>query len=112
MAFHPPTRFRKASLLRAPARQPAFVLSSWLVLPWAFPLSLTIAGQDFLGYQWDALLLQTGFLAVCLAPVRLWPRLRHEAPPSRTLLWLFRWLLFRLMFASGVVKLLSGDASW
>jgi hypothetical protein len=29
-----------------------------------------------------------------------------------TVIWLFRWLLFRLLFSSGVVKLLSGDASW
>jgi hypothetical protein len=27
-------------------------------------------------------------------------------------LWLLRWLLFRLMFASGLVKLVSGDSTW
>jgi len=26
--------------------------------------------------------------------------------------WLYRWLLFRLRFASGLAKLLSGDPSW
>ena len=57
-----------------------------LLLLWAFYLSLTLVGQVFLSYQWDILLLETGFLAVFLAPVRLWPRLRQEAPPSRTLL--------------------------
>src|SRR5262245_25218913 len=39
-----------------------------LLLLWAFYLSLTVAGQVFLGYQWDALLLETGFLAIFLAP--------------------------------------------
>lgn len=46
------------------------------------------------------------------APVRLLPSLARERPPSTTMLWLIRWLLFRLMFASGCVKLLSGDRTW
>jgi len=83
-----------------------------LFLLWAFYLSLTVAGQEFLGFQWDTLLIETGFLAIFLAPPQLWPRLAREAPPSRLVLWLFRWLLFRLVFGSGVVKLLSGDATW
>jgi hypothetical protein len=83
-----------------------------LGLLWVFYLSLTVAGQDFLGYQWDALLLETGFLAIFFAPLQLWPRLGRQSPPSRLVVWLFRWLLFRLVFCSGVVKLLSGDPSW
>jgi hypothetical protein len=83
-----------------------------LFLLWAIYLSLTVAGQVFLGYQWDALLLEAGFLAIFFAPVQLWPRPGHEAAPPRAILWLLRWLLFRLLFTSGVVKLLSGDPSW
>jgi hypothetical protein len=83
-----------------------------LLLLWAFYLSLTVAGQGFLSYQWDALLLETGFLAIWFAPPQLWPRRGSEAPPPRAILCLFRWLLFRLVFGSGVVKLLSGDESW
>jgi hypothetical protein len=79
---------------------------------WVLYLSLSVAGQIFLGYQWDALLLETGLLAIFLSPLRAWPSLRRERPPSRIILWLFRWLLFRLMFASGLVKLLSGDETW
>ncbi|MDE3161464.1 MAG: lipase maturation factor family protein [Acidobacteriota bacterium] len=62
-------------------------------------LSLCSAGQDFLSYQWDVLLLEAGFLAVFAddSPVRVW---------------LFRWLAFRLMFFSGAGKLLSGDPAW
>jgi hypothetical protein len=81
-----------------------------LALMWAFYLSLTVAGQDFLGFQWDALLLEAGFLAILLAPLRMWAGRRRE--PSRIIVWLLRWLLFRVMFMSGVVKLSSGDVAW
>ena len=62
-------------------------------------LSLCAVGQDFLSFQWDVLLLEAGFLAIFAdeSPVRLW---------------LFRWLVFRLMFFSGAGKLLSGDPAW
>jgi hypothetical protein len=79
---------------------------------WALYLSLAVVGQVFLGYQWDALLLEAGLLAVFLAPGGLWPRLPRESPPPPLAVWLFRWLLFRLMFGSGVVKLVSGDPTW
>ena len=79
---------------------------------WALYLSLAVAGQVFLGYQWDALLLETGLLAVWLAPGGLRPRPGRESPPPPVVVWLFRWLLFRLMFGSGVVKLASGDPAW
>jgi len=62
-------------------------------------LSLCTAGQDFLSFQWDSLLLETGFLAIFLGN-------------SKIVVWLFRWLLFRLMFLSGVVKLTSHDPVW
>jgi hypothetical protein len=83
-----------------------------LFMLWLFYLSLTAVGRDFLGFQWDALLLETGFLAIFLAPCR-WLGWRAVGIPhargARLLLW---WLLFRLMLSSGAVKLLSGDASW
>ena len=81
-----------------------------LAMLWLFYLSLVNVGQVFLGYQWDALLLEAGFLAIFFAPLD-W-RLRAGSPPSRTVLFLLRWLLFRLMFLSGIVKLTSGDATW
>jgi predicted DCC family thiol-disulfide oxidoreductase YuxK len=65
----------------------------------ALYLSLDVAGQVFMTYQWDALLLEAGFLAIFLGS-------------SPTVVRLFRWLLFRLMFLSGSVKLLSGDPAW
>src|ERR1035437_6669267 len=83
-----------------------------LALLWVFYLSLCVVGEPFLNFQWDALLLETGFLAIFFGPRQLLPGLTREAPPSRTVLWLLRWLLFRLMFASGVVKLATGDKTW
>ena len=90
-------------------------VAQWAALAvlFAFYLSLTVAGEDFLSFQWDALLLEAGFLAIFFSPVRLWPRRTRPAPePSRAILWLLRWLLFRVMFMSGVVKLASGDPTW
>ena len=83
-----------------------------LFLLWLIYLSLATVCREFLGFQWDNLLLETGFLAIFLAPLQLWPRSSRAAPPSRLVLWLLRWLLFKLMFQSGCVKLLSGDPAW
>jgi len=71
-----------------------------LVLIYALYLSLLYAGQTFMSFQWDTFLLETTIVALImsLAPM--------------TGVWLARWLLFRFMFMSGVVKLLSGDPSW
>ena len=84
-----------------------------LALLWVFYLSLATAGQTFLGFQWDVLLLETGFLSIFLAPLRWWTGWRGAAGSgSRVALFLMRWLLFRFMLMSGVVKLTSGDLTW
>jgi len=77
-----------------------------------FYLSLTVAGQTFFSFQWDILLLETGFLSIFFAPWRLWQKRGQEPPVSRAALFLLRLLLFKLMVMSGVVKLTSGDPSW
>jgi hypothetical protein len=81
-------------------------------LLWLFYLSLSVVGQDFLSYQWDALLLETGFLAIFLASWTVREKPASLANPPRVVVWLFLWLLFRLMVGSGVVKLASGDPTW
>jgi lipase maturation factor 1 len=92
-----------------------------LLVLFVFYLSLTIAGQAFLNFQWDVLLLETGFLSIFIAPWRLLPRdltwpgsapLAAAAPVSRAGLFLLKVLLFKLILMSGVVKLTSGDDSW
>src|ERR1700719_494748 len=67
---------------------------------YALYLSLFYAGQEFMGFQWDLLLLEAGFLALLLSIA------------TKPGVWLLRWLLFRFMFLSGAVKLLSGDPTW
>jgi len=83
-----------------------------LLLLWAFYLSLSTVSGVFLNFQWDILLLETGFLSILFAPWKLLPGLHRDTEPSPVMRWLLRFLLFRLMFASGVVKLASGDPTW
>lgn len=63
-------------------------------------LSLANVGQVFTNFQWDALLLETGFLALFLAG------------RSRWIVFLYRLLIARFMFMGGVVKIASGDPAW
>jgi len=83
-----------------------------LIALFAFYLSLTLAGQTFLGFQWDILLIETGFLSIFLAPWQLVPKREREPPISRAALFLLKLLLFKLLLMSGVVKLTSGDDCW
>jgi len=77
-----------------------FLTRTSLCLLYVLYLSLLYAGQDFMSFQWDAFLVEAGFLALLMSFART---------PG---IWLLRWLLFRFMFMSGMVKLLSGDANW
>lgn len=65
---------------------------------WVLYLSIVNAGAPFMSFQWDALLLESGFLALFAG--------------TPWLVWAYRALLFRLMFESGLVKLTSGDLNW
>ena len=71
-----------------------------LVGLFALYLSYVYAGQAFMTFQWDELLLEVGFLAIFLTG------------GSRIVIWLYRWLLFRYLFMAGAAKLVSGDATW
>jgi lipase maturation factor 1 len=74
-----------------------------LFLLWFLYLSFVTAGQEFLSYQWDALLLESGFMTIFLS----------LAPPAPLLVvFTYRFFLFRFIFSAGAVKLLSGDPAW
>ncbi|XP_020483275.2 lipase maturation factor 2a [Labrus bergylta] len=79
---------------------------------WAMYLSMYQVGQVFLYFQWDSLLLETGFLCILVAPLTLIRGSRAVREHDGVTFWLIRWLLFRLMFASGVVKLTSRCPTW
>jgi len=82
-----------------------------LFVLWLLYFSLVRVGQTFYGYGWEILLCETGFLAVFLAPAfRLRPFDARDPPPYLVIV-LFRWLLFRVMFGAGLIKL-RGDACW
>jgi len=75
-------------------------------------LSIVSVGQDFLSFQWDMLLLESGFISIFVGRSRLF----SFSPKSRGLAVLaLAWLTFRLMFSSGFVKLFTepmDDSSW
>ncbi|HYC57185.1 MAG TPA: lipase maturation factor family protein [Candidatus Binatia bacterium] len=79
---------------------------------WVLYLSLFVVGRVFLSFQWDILLLEAGFLAIFLQPTVIRESFSKPRERSDIVIVLFRWLLFRLMFASGAVKLLSDDPVW
>lgn len=77
---------------------------------WLLYGSFVRVGQDWYGYGWEIQLLETGFLAIFLCPLldaRPFPR---RAPPP-PVIWLFRWLIFRIMLGAGAIKI-RGDACW
>ncbi len=78
---------------------------------WALYLSFVTVGRDFLSFQWDGLLLETGLHATLVTTTRSTRGTRAGQPP-----WLgsvlMRWLAFRLHFQSGFVKLQSRDETW
>lgn len=81
-------------------------------LLWLFYLSLTIAGQLFLEFQWDSLLLETGLLTVLYAPLSWRERAAETSEPPVVVRWAIWLLAFKLTFLSGITKLLSGDPTW
>ncbi|MFF8828679.1 lipase maturation factor family protein [Streptomyces sp. NPDC015131] len=80
----------------------AVAMLLWAVL-WALYLSIVNVGQTWYGFGWESLLLETGFLAVFLG--------NDDTAPPVLILFLLRWLLFRVEFGAGLIKL-RGDACW
>ncbi len=74
----------------------------WLV-PWALYLSIVNVGQTWYSFGWESLLLEVGFLAVLLG--------NDKVAPPIVVLFLLRWVLFRVEFGAGLIKM-RGDACW
>jgi len=77
-------------------------MAVWTLL-WLLYLSFVNIGQTFYAFGWESLLLASGFLAIFLGSAR--------SEPSDIMIWLFRWLLFRVIFGAGLIKL-RGDPCW
>lgn len=80
-----------------------------LLMAWTCYLSLAVACQAFLGFQWDTLLLETTLAATTVAA---WTPAGRDRSAPRVAWFLMGWILFRLVFFGGLVKLTSGDPSW
>jgi hypothetical protein len=81
-----------------------------LAVLWLLYMSFVHVGQEWYGYGWEIQLLETGFLAIFLCPLvdmRPFPR---QDPPKPVII-LFRWLIFRIMLGSGLIKI-RWDVNW
>ena len=78
---------------------------------WGSYLSIFLVGQTFLSFDWDLLILETGFLAMFFVPTE---KNRHFFIDQISVVTreLLRWLMFRYQFANGVVKLLHSGQVW
>lgn len=79
---------------------PALFLISWIIY-----VSFIHNCQTFLSFQWDILLSECGFL--CAITTCFFDPQAYKAS-----MWPFRFLLWKLMFLSGVVKLQSKCPTW
>ncbi len=77
---------------------------------WAIYMSFIHVGQEWYGYGWETQLLETGFLGIFLCPL-LDPRPFPRHPPAVIVIWLYRWLGFRIMLGAGLIKI-RGDECW
>lgn len=80
----------------------AFSVAVWGLL-WIFYLSFVNIGQTFYAFGWESLLLESGFLAIFLGSA--------DTEPSVIIIWLMRWVLFRVILGAGLIKV-RGDPCW
>ncbi|HJW17358.1 MAG TPA: lipase maturation factor family protein [Flavisolibacter sp.] len=81
-----------------------------MALLWILYMSFVHVGQEWYGYGWEIQLTETGFLAIFLCPLLEMRPFPKRAVPFLVIV-LFRWLIFRIMFGAGLIKL-RGDAIW
>eukprot|EP00928_Gymnodinium_smaydae_P034755 TRINITY_DN24563_c0_g2_i2.p1 TRINITY_DN24563_c0_g2~~TRINITY_DN24563_c0_g2_i2.p1 ORF type:complete len:608 (-),score=47.97 TRINITY_DN24563_c0_g2_i2:257-2080(-) len=81
---------------------------------WAMYLSIINLQAPFTySYGWEWLTCEAGFLAIFLCPLPIAKRFPASAPPPRLVIWLFRWLAFRLLLGAGMSKVgRNSSACW
>jgi len=94
----------------------ALTLNLWprmsLLVCWVTLLSFARGWIIFSDPQVDWLMLEVALLCLPFAPAGHRPRLGAHSPVRPIALFMMRWLLFRVMFESGIAKLLSGEPRW
>ncbi len=78
---------------------PWLPMLAFLVL-WFLYMSIVNVGQTFYGFGWEILLLEAGFTVAFLGS--------DQTPPPTTILILLVWLVFRLEFGAGMIKIRGG----
>lgn len=86
-----------------PQQGPAWVTIPVFLGMWGLYLSIHSLGQRFYGFGWESMLLEVGFVAGFLGS--------HAVPPPTVILLFLMWLLFRLEFGAGMIKM-RGDTAW
>ena len=90
-------------VLGLPQLGPPWVpLLAFLAL-WLLYMSIVNVGQTFYGFGWEMLLLEAGFTVAFLGS--------DQTPPPRPILILLVWLVFRLEFGAGLIKI-RGGSEW
>ncbi|NCF70168.1 MAG: lipase maturation factor family protein [Chlamydiales bacterium] len=83
-----------------------------LFLLWIFYFSFIQVGQRFYSFGWDILLCETGFLALFICPLYQVNNFFKKSPPHILIIWLFRFLAFRIMLGAGLIKLNAQEECW
>jgi hypothetical protein len=107
------TTFRAAAWVGVALSLVALIGSAWLRswaasaavwgALWILYLSFVNVGQTFYGFGWESLLLETGFLTIFAGG--------SGTAPNRLVVFLWRSVLFRVMFGAGLIKI-RGDSCW
>jgi hypothetical protein len=84
-----------------PQRAPSWVIMILFLLVWAAYLSIVNVGQTFYSFGWESLLCEAGFIVAFLGS--------NEVAPPLTIIIFIRWLVFRLEFGAGMIKIRGGD---
>src|SRR5690625_4660353 len=92
-----------AVVIGLPQQGPGWTTIPVFLAMWALYLSIHSLGRIFYGFGWESMLLETGFIVGFLGSPEV-------ATPLLILLFL-RWILLRLEFGAGMIKM-RGDPSW
>ena len=82
-----------------------------LTLLWLLYHSIVNVGQSWYSFGWESQLLETGFISIFFVPLLSLSFFTEDCPPSRVVIWGYRWLIFRIMIGAGLIKI-RGDECW